>query len=161
MSFQTPITIADALDKSEDQCYLLPAIQREFEWPSKKIEWLFDSLMRDYPISSFLFWDVEDLSKACYRLYKFLRVFRVRYRIHTEDESVEVTTSAQEKTAARKEAEKLRKSLKECQDWEREVVLPLAQQRIALDLDDGVKINYQNFPSLLAKIPGLEKKEAE
>ena len=33
------------------------------------------------------------------------------------------------------------------------------QQRIALDLDDGVKVNYQKFPGLLAKIPGLEKKE--
>ena len=29
----------------------------------------------------------------------------------------------------------------------------------ALELDDGVKIDYQKFPGLLAKIPGLEKKE--
>lgn len=91
MSFQTPITIADALENIENQRYLLPAIQREFEWPSKKIEWLFDSLMRDYPISSFLFWDVEDLSKAGYRFYKFLRIFRERYKIHNEDASVEGT----------------------------------------------------------------------
>jgi uncharacterized protein with ParB-like and HNH nuclease domain len=59
MSFQTPITIAEALDNIENQRYLLPAIQREFEWPHYKIEWLFDSLMRGYPISSFLFWNVE------------------------------------------------------------------------------------------------------
>jgi len=50
MSFQTPITIAEALDNIERQRYLLPAIQREFEWPPHKIEWLFDSLMRGYPI---------------------------------------------------------------------------------------------------------------
>lgn len=89
MSFQTPITIAEALDNIDNQRYLLPAIQREFEWPSYKIEWLFDSLMRGYPISSFLFWNVENLSKAGYRFYKFLRVFRERYRIHNEDASVE------------------------------------------------------------------------
>jgi uncharacterized protein with ParB-like and HNH nuclease domain len=89
MSFQTPITIAEALDNIENQRYLLPAIQREFEWPSYKIEWLFDSLMRGYPISSFLFWNVENLSSAGYRFYKFLRVFRERYRIHNEDASVE------------------------------------------------------------------------
>ena len=89
MSFQTPITIAEALDNIENQRYLLPAIQREFEWPHHKIEWLFDSLMRGYPISSFLFWNVEKLSSAGYRFYKFLRVFRERYRIHNEDASVE------------------------------------------------------------------------
>lgn len=88
MSFQTPITVAEALENIENQHYLLPAIQREFEWPHYKIEWLFDSLMRGYPISSFLFWNVENLSKAGYRFYKFLRVFRERYRIHNEDASV-------------------------------------------------------------------------
>ncbi len=88
MSFQTPITIAEALDNIEHQKYLLPAIQREFEWSDEKIEWLFDSLMRGYPISSFLFWNVEDLSKSGYKFYKFLRVYRERYLTHNEDASV-------------------------------------------------------------------------
>ena len=94
-------------------------------------------------------------------LNKYLREYlhkleaRINQLAHTEA----TTTSAREKTAARKEADKLRKSLKECQDWEREVVLPVAQQRIELDLDDGVKTNYQKFPGLLAKIPGFDTKE--
>jgi len=46
-------------------------------------------------------------------------------------------------------------------EWMREVILPLAQQCIALDLDDSVKTNYQKFPGLLIKIPGLEKKEED
>ena len=46
-------------------------------------------------------------------------------------------------------------------DRRREVVLPLAQQRIEIDLDDGVKVNYLKFPGFLAKIPGMEKKEEE
>jgi uncharacterized protein with ParB-like and HNH nuclease domain len=89
MSFQTPITIAEALDNIERQRYLLPAIQREFEWPAHKIEWLFDSLMRGYPISSFLFWNVEDLSKSGYKFYKFLRDYRERYCIHNDDANVQ------------------------------------------------------------------------
>jgi len=44
-------------------------------------------------------------------------------------------------------------------DRRREVVLPLAQQRIELDLDDSVKVNYVKFPGFLAISPGLEKKE--
>lgn len=89
MSFQTPITIAEALDNIEHQRYLLPAIQREFEWPPDKIEWLFDSLMRGYPISSFLFWNVEDRSKPGYKFYQFLRVFRERFKTHNEEANME------------------------------------------------------------------------
>lgn len=88
MSFQAPISIADAIANIEQRRYLLPAIQREFVWPSEKIEWLFDSLMRGYPISSFLFWDVEDLSTSGYRFYEFIREFRERFKIHNEEVEV-------------------------------------------------------------------------
>lgn len=64
-----------------------------------------------------------------------------------------------ERTAARKEAEKIAKGLKECQAWEQDALLPLAQQRIELDLDDGVKVNYLKLQEVLAPIPGLAAKE--
>ena len=66
---------------------------------------------------------------------------------------------ARERTAARKEAEKIAKVLKECQAWEQEALLPLAQQRIELDLDDGVKVNYLKLQDVLSPIPGLAAKE--
>jgi uncharacterized protein with ParB-like and HNH nuclease domain len=59
MSFQTPITIRDALDRIHRHDYVLPAIQREFVWKPEQIARLFDSLMQGYPIGSFLFWSVE------------------------------------------------------------------------------------------------------
>jgi type II restriction/modification system DNA methylase subunit YeeA len=64
-----------------------------------------------------------------------------------------------ERTAARKEAEKITKVLRECQVWEKDALLPLAQQRIELDLDDGVKVNYLKLQDVLAPIPGLAAKE--
>jgi type II restriction/modification system DNA methylase subunit YeeA len=66
---------------------------------------------------------------------------------------------ARERTAARKEADKITKVLKECQAWEQDSLLPLAQQRIELDLDDGVKVNYLKLQDVLAPIPGLAAKE--
>jgi type II restriction/modification system DNA methylase subunit YeeA len=66
---------------------------------------------------------------------------------------------ARDRTAARKEAEKITKVLKECQAWEQDALLPLAQQRIELDLDDGVKVNYLKLQDVLAPIPGLAAKE--
>lgn len=85
MSFQVPITIAAAVRSIETNQYLLPAIQREFKWDHEKVEWLFDSIMRDYPISSFLFWRVEGSTKADYKFYKFLRDFRQRYKTHNDE----------------------------------------------------------------------------
>ncbi|MDH5923424.1 DUF262 domain-containing protein, partial [Vibrio splendidus] len=89
MSFQAPITIAEAIRNVENNRYLLPSIQREFTWKHEKIEWLFDSIMRNYPISSFLFWRVEGDTKDRFKFYKFIRDFRQRYQTHNE----EITTS--------------------------------------------------------------------
>ncbi len=50
--------------------YFLPDIQREYVWlkkaDEKKIEQLFDSILRGYPIGSFLFWKLqkEDIARA-------------------------------------------------------------------------------------------------
>ena len=85
MSFQTPITISAAIRNIENNQYLLPAIQREFEWSHEKIEWLFDSIMRNYPISSFLFWRVEGDTKKDYKFYQFLKDFKQRYKTHNEE----------------------------------------------------------------------------
>ncbi|MDP2904408.1 MAG: DUF262 domain-containing protein [Methylovulum sp.] len=85
MSFQTPITIAEAIRNIEENKYLLPSIQREFEWKHEKIEWLFDSVMRNYPISSFLFWRVEGDTKEDFKFYKFIREFRQKYKTHNEE----------------------------------------------------------------------------
>ncbi len=85
MSFQTPITVSEAIENIDNNRYLLPAIQREFTWEYTKIEWLFDSIMRDYPISSFLFWRVEGDTKHSYKFYKFLKAFREEYKTHNEE----------------------------------------------------------------------------
>jgi uncharacterized protein with ParB-like and HNH nuclease domain len=50
----------------------LPAIQREFVWRPEQIIELFDSIMRQYPISSFLFWDLKPETRADWDIYKFV-----------------------------------------------------------------------------------------
>ncbi|PZU82230.1 MAG: DUF262 domain-containing protein [Chryseobacterium sp.] len=85
MSFQIPITISESISKIENNQFLLPAIQREFIWTNSKIEWLFDSIMRNYPISSFLFWKVEETTSKGYRFYKFINEYRERYKTHNEE----------------------------------------------------------------------------
>lgn len=55
--------------------YFLPAIQREFVWEPEQIEKLFDSILGDYPIGSFLFWRVEEKKKDEWTTYEFIRQF--------------------------------------------------------------------------------------
>src|SRR5229473_1189849 len=42
----------------------LPHIQRPFVWEEDQMRRLFDSLMRDYPIQTFLFWRTKDAIKV-------------------------------------------------------------------------------------------------
>ncbi len=62
-------SIKDVVDELNIR-YFLPDIQREYVWlkkaDEKKIEQLFDSILRGYPIGSFLFWKLpkEDIAKS-------------------------------------------------------------------------------------------------
>ncbi|WRD58398.1 DUF262 domain-containing HNH endonuclease family protein [Helicobacter pylori] len=78
-------SIKDVVDELNVR-YFLPDIQREYVWlkkaDEKKIEQLFDSILRGYPIGSFLFWklqkediarsDEQDENKLNFQLYKFI-----------------------------------------------------------------------------------------
>jgi hypothetical protein len=64
-------SIAATIKALNDQ-YFLPAIQREFVWEPEKIISLFDSIMRGYPISSFLFWQLKEESLGKWEVYRFI-----------------------------------------------------------------------------------------
>ncbi len=69
------ISIFDALGRigSQTRPLYLPAIQRHFVWDRNQICNLFDSMMRGYPIGTFLFWEVEDEKRNDYAFYEFIR----------------------------------------------------------------------------------------
>ncbi len=51
-------SISDIVSGINDK-YFLPDIQRNFVWKPEQVCVLFDSIMRDYPISTFLFWKIK------------------------------------------------------------------------------------------------------
>jgi hypothetical protein len=65
-------TIATTTKRLNSQ-YFLPAIQREFVWNIDRIIALFDSIMRGYPISSFLFWELDEENKNKWEVYQFVQ----------------------------------------------------------------------------------------
>lgn len=88
MAFQTPITVKDAVENVHAKKYLLPAIQREVVWEVDQITRLFDSLMRDYPIGSFLFWHVDKKNVGGYQFYEFVRNYHERNSRHNPKANV-------------------------------------------------------------------------
>jgi len=92
-------------------------------------------------------------------LNDYLREFRTKltsHKNHLEAVSISASSSQGEKTKALKEIEKITKMIAEMEEYEREVLYPLATEQVEIDLDDGVKVNYPKLGAALKKIPGLD-----
>jgi len=95
-------------------------------------------------------------------LNDYLREFRTKLnarKTHLEQIAISTASNQSDKTKALKEIENLKKVLDEIDDYERDVLYPLATKRIEIDLDDGVKVNYQKFGAALKPIAGLDATE--
>jgi hypothetical protein len=68
-------SIAEVLPRLNTS-YFLPAFQREFVWSSDQVASLFDSLMREYPISSFLLWQAPENARDDVEAYELLYAVR-------------------------------------------------------------------------------------
>lgn len=84
-SFETPKTIRTILEMIQNDELVLPAIQRDYVWNADQVVRLFDSLMKGYPISSFLFWKVDGQAVGDYKFYRFLRDYRQEIQTHGEE----------------------------------------------------------------------------
>jgi len=71
------ISIKRALELIKKETLILPDIQREYVWDYGDIESLFDSVVRDYPIGTCIFWKTNKkvLNKEKPNLYKFINNF--------------------------------------------------------------------------------------
>jgi hypothetical protein len=125
-------------------------------YKKRPIYWLFQSPKKSF--QALIYLHRYDRDTVNLLLNDYLREFQNKLqnrRKHLEEVDASESSSAKDKTAAKKEMMKIDKTLPELADWERDVILPLAQQRLEIDLDDGVKQNYPKFGKALAKIAGL------
>ncbi|MBD1543004.1 BREX-1 system adenine-specific DNA-methyltransferase PglX [Arthrobacter sp. IA7] len=81
-------------------------------------------------------------------LHEFQAKLRAR-RTNVEQVAVSMVSTVKEQAAARKESEQIGKVLLELEEWEQNVLYPLATEQIEIDLDDGVKANYPKFGAAL------------
>jgi uncharacterized protein with ParB-like and HNH nuclease domain len=77
MSYSS-LSIKKAIADIDHNKMYLPALQRKFVWGKGQIELLFDSLMRNYPIGTFLFWKLHKNIAKNYVFYDFLKEYDQR-----------------------------------------------------------------------------------
>ena len=87
-----------------------------------------------------------------------------RQKLDAEKQNLEIliasgSLSKADNNAKNKRIEEIKKIIADINSYDSEIMYPLAQQNIKIDLDDGVKTNYVKFGKALEKIAGLDKKE--
>jgi len=91
-------------------------------------------------------------------LNDYLREYRNKVEAHRkaqEAQSINPEATPAQRTKALKEVGEATKVIEELDGYERDVLYPLATQKIEIDLDDGVKANYPKFGAALKPIKGL------
>jgi len=82
-------------------------------------------------------------------------------RQRKQQEHIEVSGSTVEQNKARKEIDRIDIMLNDCKEYEKEILYPLATERVEIDLDDGVLVNYNKMGSAVAKVAGLNDEDAK
>ena len=89
-------------------------------------------------------------------LNKYLKEYIGKLNTRKEHlERVKETGSASDKSKAIKESDSIQKMLVELHEYERDILYPLATERIEIDLDDGVLANYNKFGKAVKEVNGL------
>jgi hypothetical protein len=129
-------------------------------YSKRPIYWMFSSPKGAFSVLVYMHRYTPDTLNRI--LNNYLRPYKEKLKTRMEhlDHQIE-TGSASEQNRAAKEKDKLRKVLLEVEEYERDVLYPLATERIAIDLDDGVLVNYNKFGKAIKEVAGLNDKKAK
>lgn len=129
-------------------------------YKKRPIYWMFSSPNGSFNVLIYMHRYTQDtLSKI---LNDYLNQYREKLRARVEHlDQVMVSGSSTEQTKAAKEKDKIRAVLLELQEYERDILYPLATERIAIDLDEGVLVNYNKFGKAIKEVAGLNDKKAK
>lgn len=150
--------VTESLGVKDLRNYFVKSFYKDHVQRYKKrpIYWLFSSPKGSF--NALIYMHRYNSQTASRVLNEYLREFKAKLEASREHHDRLATSagSAREKSAALKEVDRLRKILFELDEYEHDVLYPVASREIHLDLDDGVKANYPKLGAALKKIPGLE-----
>jgi hypothetical protein len=123
-------------------------------YKKRPIYWMFSSPKGSFNVLIYMHRYIPDT------LNKILNEYLIQYRekLKTRIEHLDhiiVTGSSSEQTRAQKDKDKLKLVILELIDYERDILRPLAIERISIDLDEGVLVNYNKFGKAIKDVDGL------
>jgi type II restriction/modification system DNA methylase subunit YeeA len=129
-------------------------------YKKRPIYWMFSSPKGSFNVLIYMHRYTPDTLNQI--LNKYLREYKEKISAHMEhlDHIIESGSSA-EATKATKQKDKYKLVLLELQEYERDILYPLATERIAIDLDDGVLVNYNKFGKAIKEVAGLNDKKTK
>lgn len=126
-------------------------------YKKRPIYWMFSSPKGAFNVLIYMHrYTPDTLNKI---LNNYLIQYREKLNTHLEHLAhLTVSGTSIEQTKAIKETEKLKLVLLELKEYERDILYPLATERINIDLDEGVLVNYNKFGNAIKEVKGLNDK---
>lgn len=121
-------------------------------YKQRPIYWMFSSQKGAF--NALIYLHRYTPSTASTVLNEYLREYEAKLTVALQQ--AEVAAAGGGSVNDQKEADRLRKVLAELRDYEHDVLYPLATKQVAIDLDDGVKLNYPKLRPAVKKIAALE-----
>jgi len=128
-------------------------------YKKRPIYWMFSSPKGHFKVLIYMHRYQSDLCSKILNDYLHAFINKLEAAMQTQTMfSLREDISGREKAAAQKDIDRLNAMVKDCSDYA-QILYTVATKKIAIDLDDGVKVNYQKFKEVLIPIKGLEKDE--
>ena len=123
-------------------------------YKKRPIYWQFSSPSGAFNVLIYMHrYDRDTLNRI---LANYLRVFIDKLENNIGNlENLAVNGSQREQTQAKKDIDATHKTITELKTYAHDVFLPLATERINIDLDDGVLVNYNKFGKAIKQVSGL------
>ena len=150
--------VTEALGVKDIRDYFVRSFYKDHVQRYKKrpIYWMFSSSKGSF--NALIYMHRYTPSTVSRVLNEYLREFRAKLSSSLQHQGQLAVSGGtpRQQAAAQKEADRLRKVLLELEEYEHDVLYPLASRQLVIDLDDGVRANYPRFGAALKKIVGLE-----
>ena len=121
-------------------------------YKKRPIYWLFSSPKGSFNALIYMHRYTQDTVSIMLNSYLREYIHKLRAKVSQLEHQLNASgQSERDKMLTRKESERLKDIIAELEAWEAKVILPLAEKRIEIDLDDGVKVNYAKFGAALKR----------
>lgn len=128
-------------------------------YKKRPIYWMFSSPKGAFNVLIYMHRYTPDTTSNI--LNNYLREFIGKLELQIEQlERVRNEGTTQEQAKVEREINEYQKDLLDCQQYEREILFDLATKRIAIDLDNGVLVNYNKLGDAVALVSGLNDEKA-